>query len=225
MGGSYHILEMGDHYHSYIIDSEKIELPKANNFPCERFYDVLKHKTYATSVTGNIGQCLAIIFANTFLQANSGDIVILDVRKPFKKRKTPDFLMRLNNISDTFSVLLNQIQPNQLPIWWPVECKSRSEIKKNSKEPQESALLQLISYWRTIVERYPQNVGYGITTTFVYKSEKNLIINLILLKDRERLIQRLYSLNNLSSKDRSQYFKSYGKMYNFLELGETLHDI
>ncbi|MCK9580679.1 MAG: hypothetical protein M0Q92_09545 [Methanoregula sp.] len=223
--GSYHILEMGDHFRSYIIDSEEIELPKNGDFPCGQIYDQLTHKTYATSVTGNIGQCMAVIFATSFLLSKPGDIVILDARRPFKKRKTPDFLMRFPNISEKCSDLMRLDYSIQLPKWWPVESKARREIINNSREPQEAALLQLISYWRTIVDEYPKNVGYGLITTFVYKSEKKLIVNFILPKNPELLKEKLISLNKEKSEKISELFKSFKTMHNYLDLGETLNDI
>ena len=93
--GSYHVLAMGRHYDDYVITGRILGLPPIVGIPVAHPYERLTGKIRAAGVTGNIGEAIAALFARRCLGAGIGDIAHVRPRRPFRRRKSPDYLMRL----------------------------------------------------------------------------------------------------------------------------------
>lgn len=63
-------------------------------------YERLTGKIRTAGVTGNIGEAFAAIFARRCLGAGIGDIAHVRPCWPFRRRKSPDYLMRLGTLRD-----------------------------------------------------------------------------------------------------------------------------
>lgn len=189
--GSYHILSMGQHYDDYVITQKTINLPPISGIPAAHPYERLSGKIRAAGVLGNIGEAVAAIFAYRCLNAGIGDIAHIRPRTPFKRRKAPDYLMRLRGLMPG---LFRRIIPigfsPQWPEWWPVESKARSTMTSSSAARIE-ALKQLVVYWTLLANSQPAEVGYGMIVVFTYKPPRELRVSLMLPKNQKLLVQEL----------------------------------
>ena len=172
--GSYHILSMGRHYDDYVISDRIIRLPRITGFPAAHPYERLTGKIRAAGVTGNIGEVIAAIFARRYMMAGIGDIAPIRQRRPFRRRKAPDYLMRLGGLMPgPFNQVLPDDQSFNLPDWWPVESKARNTDAR-SNSGRRDALNQLMTYWALLANSQPQTVGYCLIITFTYQSPRRL---------------------------------------------------
>jgi len=194
--GSYHILSMGRHYCDYIYRPEP-ELQSVIEFPKFDCFSRLTSKTKSQQVVGNIGECIAGIFARKRLRANISDIALLTTNA---KRMRPDYLMNLNGpeIRGLFSQMpLSENHVSYLADkrWWPVESKATKKI--GSIDSREKGLSQLISFWAKEKESLQETVGCGLIVTFFYEDsvqahqEYEIWVTLILPSNKPNLITQL----------------------------------
>lgn len=189
--GSYHVLAMGRHYDDYVVTSRTIGLPVIAGFPLAHPYERLAGKIRAAGVTGNIGEAIAAIFARRYLGAQIGDIAHVRPCRPFRRRKAPDYLMRLGPL---MPAALGPIIPTGAsftwPNWWPVESKARS-TEAGSKAARGDALRQLLAYWSVLALSQPEVVGFGVIVALTYQPPREVRVNVILPRDRTRLTRAL----------------------------------
>ena len=189
--GSYHILSMGRHYDDYVITSRTISLPPIPGIPAAHPYERLAGKSRAAGVTGNIGEAVAALFARRNLGTGVGDVAHVRPRKPFRRRKAPDYLMRLGGLMPgPFGVVSPNSSSLSWPTWWPVESKARS-TEAGSRAGKRDALRQLVAYWALLANSQPHVVGYGIILAFTYQPPREVCANLILPENQPLLIQSL----------------------------------
>ncbi|MDP2797110.1 MAG: hypothetical protein Q8N94_06345 [Methanoregula sp.] len=231
--GSYHILAMGRHFRSYVIDNEEIPLLGNNSFPYIDRYTSLSKKTPASTVTGNIGQTLTAFYARQFFEAGIRDIVILEQKKQFEVRKTPDFLIQIKSFNEKFHLdpFLGTLE--QVPSWWPVECKARKEGDSNINEAKKEAFLQLLSFWGVIQKNHPLYVGYGIIAIFINSITPTLHLIILIPKDVERFSQKIRdyeeekitlknNVNNVNEETKRS-LKEYSSISKLLDLRGMLY--
>jgi len=189
--GSYHILSMEQHYDDYVITGRTIGLSPISGFPAAHPYERLTGKIRAPGVTGNIGEAIAAIFARRVLLAEVGDIAHIRPRRPFRKRKSPDYLMRLGRLMPgPFSIIAPDVTQISWPQWWPVESKARSTVA-SSNSGRKEALKQLVAYWQLLSSSQPLTVGYGLIVTFNYQPPREVRVCLILPSNQGQLNQAL----------------------------------
>jgi hypothetical protein len=182
--GSYHILEMGQHFQDYVIDDNMDPLPAGIRLAPSHPYEVLVGKTRSGGVTGNIGECVAALFARNRLGAELNDIAHVRPRHAFRVRKAPDYMMRLSaHMPGPFAPIL----PDKKWTWpdlWPVESKARTDVG-NARSAQNQGLVQLGAYWSLLA--HPDLQGYGIVTTFQYMDPREIRVQLYLPSDTSGL--------------------------------------
>jgi hypothetical protein len=190
--GSYHILAMGQHYDDYVITSRVLSLPAITGIPTAHPYQRLTGKIRAAGVTGNIGEAIAAILARRTLGAGIGDIAHIRPNRPFRRRKVPDYLMRIGHLMPSVfqPILPARGNPFNWPEWWPVEAKARSTII-GSNNSRNDALRQLGAYWSAIVGEQPLDVGYGLIVTFTYHPPREVRASLIVPRNQSALIAEL----------------------------------
>jgi hypothetical protein len=194
--GSYHVLSMGRHYDDYVITGRTISLPPISGIPAAHPYERLSGKIRAAGVSGNIGEAIAAIFARRCLGAGIGDIAHIRPRIPFRRRKAPDYLMRLGGLMPgQFGGIIPNGSSFQWPVWWPVESKARTAMA-SSKAARNEALRQLVAYWALLVNSQPQVAGYGMIVVFTYKPPRELRVNLVLPNNQASLIRELRKAEN-----------------------------
>jgi len=74
-----------------------------------------------------------------------------------------------------------------LPTWWPVESKARTTLANVKTAVKSEALQQLASFWYTIRNSFPNEVGFGMTVGFAYETNPRVIINVFLPSNQARL--------------------------------------
>lgn len=189
--GSYHVLSMGRHYDDYVITDRIINLPAISGIPAAHPYERLSGKIRAAGVSGNIGEAVAAIFARRCLNVGISDIAHIRPRTPFRRRKAPDYLMRLRGfMPGPFGNIIPTALSFQWPEWWPVESKARTTFASASAARNE-AFKQLVVYWSLLANSQPAVVGFGMIATFTYKPPRELRVNLMLPKNQRRLEQEL----------------------------------
>jgi hypothetical protein len=189
--GSYHVLSMGRHYDDYVMTGMLMSLPAIAGFPPAHPYERLAGKIRAGGVTGNIGEAIAAIFARRYLSAGVDKIAHIKPRQPFKRRKSPDYLMNIGILMPgPFKSILPPKFPKTWPEWWPVESKARNN-EKASSDGRRDALRQLFAYWDLLMAAQPQLVGYGLIVVFKYQAEREVRVNIILPADQARLISEM----------------------------------
>lgn len=189
--GSYHVLSMGRHYDDYVITGRTIGLPTIVGIPTAHPYERLTGKIRAAGVTGNIGEAIAAIFARRVLKAGVRKIAHVRPRRPFRRRRAPDYLMRLENLMPgPFSAVVPLDASPAWPIWWPVESKART-TESSSDVGRRDALRQLTAYWSLLVNSQPQIAGYGIIIVFTYRPPREVRASIILPKNPTKLVQEL----------------------------------
>lgn len=189
--GSYHVLQMGNHYDDYVVTGRIIALPPIAGIPPAHPYGRLTGKIRAAGVTGNIGECGAALFARRYLGAAIGDIAHTRPRQPFRHRRAPDYMMRLGAL---MPAQFGPIIPNRFtltwPNWWPAESKARSSdgaIRKGRRD----ALRQLVTYWSLIAFTQPTAVGFGLIVTLTYRPPREMRASLFLPCNQPALIAAL----------------------------------
>jgi hypothetical protein len=190
--GSYHILAMGRHFRSYVLDPEVIRLCEKNQFPYADSFTSLRDKSPSSTVTGNIGQTLTALYAKQFFKAKISDIIILDPKARGKPRKTPDFLFKIESLNEKFPSdnIINKLDG---PLWWPVECKARKDDDSNIHEAKKEAFLQLLSFWTVIQDKHPDAVGYGIISIFINSKPPALHLIFIIPCHEEEVKQKIHA--------------------------------
>jgi len=189
--GSYHILAMGQHFDDYVISGRIISLPQIAGFPIAHPFERLTGKIRAAGVTGNIGEAIAALFAFRYLGAKIGDIAHIRPCQPFRRRKAPDYLMRLaSHMPGEFVRILPKDRTFMWPEWWPVESKARS-TKAGSRAGRQDALKQLLTYWVLLANSQPDVVGYGLIVAFTFRPPREIRANVILPTNQPQLTQEL----------------------------------
>lgn len=185
--GSYHVLAMGRHYDDYVITGQILDLPPIVGIPVAHPYERLTGKIRASGVTGNIGEAIAALFARRCLGAGIGDIAHVRPRRPFRRRKSPDYLMRLGALMPgLFAPVVPSAAATAWPTWWPVESKARS-TDAGSSVGRKDALKQLVAYWALLLNSQPSVVGYGQIVTFTYQPPREVRVSLILPSNQSDL--------------------------------------
>jgi len=194
--GSYHVLSMGRHYDDYVVSSRTIGLPRIAGLPPAHPYERLAGKIRAAGVTGNIGEAIAAIFARRYLGAGIGDIAHIRPRRPFRRRKSPDYLIRLGPLMPgIFAPIIIPGVSLPGPDWWPVESKARS-TGAGSEAARRDALLQLANYWSIMASPQPDAVGFGAIVAFTYQPPREVRVSLILPRNQVGLTQALRKLRD-----------------------------
>lgn len=188
--GSYHILSMGRHYDSYVVTPRTLTFPPIPGFSAAHPYQRLTAKVRDAGVTGNIGECVAALFATRCLKAQVRDIAHISPHTRFQKRRSPDYLMRLKaHLPGIFKSIIPS-GTHAWPDWWPVESKARNSLS-GSQAAKRLALRQNIAYWSAIVISQPEDIGYGLIVTFTYDASRSLTATLLLPRDRAKLVDEL----------------------------------
>ena len=182
---------MGRHYDDYVVTGRQIGLSPIVGIPTAHPYERLSGKIRASGVTGNIGEAVAAIFASRCLSAKIGDIAHIRPRRPFRRRKSPDYLMRLRSLMPgPFSQIVPTSATFTWPDWWPVESKARS-TQASSDAGRREALQQLAVYWSLLATSQPALIGYGLVVVLKYQPPRELRVSLILPRNQDQLAQEL----------------------------------
>lgn len=154
-------------------------------------FQQLTGKIRAGGITGNIGECVAALFAQRYLSTRLNQIAHVKPRRPFKSSKSPDYLMNISqSISTVFAGIIPQGFSPIWPDWWPVESKARNSTNESFKARNE-ALKQLFAYWSQFTNSQPSSVGFGLIVVFTYQPPRQVRINLILPLNQTDLIAEL----------------------------------
>ena len=189
--GSYHILVMGRHYDDYIMTGTLMGLPVISGIPTSHPYQQLAGKIRAGGITGNIGECVAALFATRYLSAGVDQIAHIKPRRPFKSSQSPDYLMNIGgSISSVFATVIPKAFTTSFPNWWPVESKARHSDSTSLTGRQE-ALRQLFAYWYLLRNSQPSAVGFGLIVVFKYQPARQVRINLLLPSSQPDLLTEL----------------------------------
>lgn len=187
--GSYHVLRMDEHYDDYVISNRVLSFPPIAGFPAAHPYERLPAKVRAAGVTGNIGECAAALFARRYLNASIRDIVHVKPRQRYRRRKAPDYMMRLVNLMPgVFQPLLRSVVTPSLPDWWPVESKARTTAAQ-ARFSRQKALRQLVTYWTLLARTQPAIVGFGMIATLGYQPPAELRVTLFVPSKQQALIR------------------------------------
>lgn len=198
--GAYHILEMGLHYRDYVERDILPSLPEIAGFPEPFPFYALPRKLRAQGVTGNIGEAVAAIVAEETLGLAANDIAHIRTQTPFAKRRTPDYLLRLNR---QFPPQLANRPPyrqiGQLPDWWPCESKARAD-SAGARAGVADALCQLAAYWYTLNGTlWQDDVGFGIATCMIYEVSPRIRVHFFLPRDTSGVLDFLSSFPDYDS--------------------------
>ena len=189
--GSYHVLAMGRHYDDYMVTPRIPNLPSIPGFPAAHPYERLAGKIRAPGITGNIGEAIAALFARRYLNAGTGDVAHIKPRRPFRRRRSPDYMMRLGGLlPGVFSAILPNLATFTWPTWMPVESKARS-TDAGAAGARRDALRQLTAYWTMLAGSQPGAAGYGIVVTFNYQLPREVRASLFIPSNQTRLISEL----------------------------------
>jgi hypothetical protein len=182
---------MGRHYDDYVVTGKQFGLTPIAGIPTAHPYERLSGKIRAAGVTGNIGEAVAAIFARRYLSAGIGDIAHIRPRRPFHRRKSPDYLMRLGSVMPgPFGLIVPTGATFTWPDWWPVESKART-TKVASDAARREALQQLAVYWSLLARLQPALAGYGLIVVLRYQPPRELRVSLILPRNQDQLVQEL----------------------------------
>lgn len=153
----------------------------------------LTGKTRAAGVTGNIGECVAAIVARRLWGLSVKDVMHIRSRQPFRKRKAPDYLMRMTgHVGPSFGTLMPGHDWSAMPDLWPVESKARS-TSRGALTASRDALVQIATYWQLLAARNPRSVGYGLIVTFAYSPTREVRVHVIVPKQQAKLAAWLQS--------------------------------
>jgi hypothetical protein len=157
--GSYHVLELGQHFDAYTDPHTPRAFYSVPQLPNWVPADPLLERNRAADITGNIGEIIAGLLAKRLFGVPPHHIVHLRARK----KLTPDYLLHDVPQLQAYVAQISQIPAARLPEHWPVE--SKAGIDSLGRYESEKALRQLIAYWIDISRRYPKGVGYGVIVT------------------------------------------------------------
>jgi len=208
--GSYHILAMGRHYDEYVVaGSSRLGISGMAGLPAAHPYKMIGGKVRASGVTGNIGEAVTGIVARRVFGLAVSEIGHLNLRRPGKRRKTPDFVLRFGSRLASHPHIAAD-WPRGLghgPEWWPVESKAR-----NTPQQMESAIAegfkQLLTYWHILAASpapFPDHSGFGCVCVFIFEPPENarawrpgshqVLIAVFAPRDQGRLVDRLRGLS------------------------------
>ena len=188
--GSYHVLSMGRHFEEYVLTPRSLLLPPILNFPASHPYQRCTGKIKAPSVTGNIGEAVAALFARGCLGLYISDIAHIRPNQPFRQRKVPDYLMRMKQF---LPGQLQGVWPQGVstgPEWWPVESKARN-TSSSTKQGVREAFKQLAAFWHTIHASRPNETGFGMVVSLTYNFPREVLVTLFLPQNQNSLLARL----------------------------------
>lgn len=189
--GSYHVLSMGRHFDAYAVTNWLANLPPVPGFPLAHPYERLAGKIRAAGVTGNIGESIAALIARRYFGVAISDIAHVKPRQPFRKRKAPDYLMRLGaRMPGPFAPVTAGLAIPGWPTWMPVESKARS-TDTGVRQGRKDALDQLSAYWALIAATRPAEVGFGMAVTFNYQAPREILATLFVPRHQPNLITHL----------------------------------
>ncbi|MCC6650371.1 MAG: hypothetical protein IT348_04390 [Candidatus Eisenbacteria bacterium] len=197
---------MGRHFEAYVARPWQQQLPQIPGFPPQHPYIQLASKTRAAGVTGNIGEAVAGIVMARLLTSGPVDIAHIRPVQPFRARKSPDFMARLDFARVSVTV-------GSAPTWWPVESKARSTANAVDQAIRES-IRQHAAYWYTIQNAAPGALGYGCTVAFQYQVPQRIDVVVFQPGDPARLATKLSSAKS---------YRDYVK--EVLEDGDTLESL
>src|ERR1044072_4239869 len=204
--GSYHVLSMGRHYEDYVMTGALMSLPPITGIPPAHPYEKIAGKVRAGGITGNIGEAIAAIFARRYLLAGIEKIAHIKPRQPFKRRKSPDYLMDIGKLfPGPFSKVIPKGFSATLPDWWPVESKARSN-ESARKGGRLEALRQLLAYWSLLQNSQPATVGYGLIVVFRYQPTRQVRVSLLMPKNQPKLVEEI---KKGYGKDRESTLRSF----------------
>lgn len=190
--GSYHILEMRQHYRQYIATNTLLAFPPCVGLPLAHPYVELGHKVRATGVFGNIGETVTGLVGRRIFGGSRNEIIHI---RPKRKLRSPDFMMR---IGPQPRALLQPIWPVQpappVPAWWPVEAKARASLNAVQTAIESEAFLQLAAFWHATHVAYPNDVGYGIAVGFAYEVNVRVEIVIFTPLNSQGLLAHMQSL-------------------------------
>ncbi len=199
--GSYHVLGMDDHYDDYVVTGRIPALPAIAGMPAAHPYERLTGKIRAAGVTGNIGECAAALFARRYIGAAIGDIAHTRPRQPFRRRRAPDYMMRLGALMPgQFATIIPGSFSIAWPDWWPVESKARSSAAA-IKTGRGEALRQLVTYWALLAFTQPSAVGFGLIVTLAYRPPREIRASLFLPRNQQSLIAALQAAGEDAPKE------------------------
>jgi len=182
---------MDAHYDDYVVTNTLLALPLIAGIPAAHPYRQLTAKIRAAGVTGNIGECVAALFASRYLKAAVGDIAHTRPRQAFRRRRAPDYLMRLGAL---MPAVFARVVPNNFnlpwPVWWPVESKARNTAAA-TRAGRQGALRQLVTYWLLVTNSQPAAVGFGIVVTLMYQHPRELRATLFLPRNQATFVEEL----------------------------------
>ena len=181
--GSYQVLEMGRHYDNYVVTGHLTGFPSVAGMPPAHPYVQVAGKIRDPGVTGNIGEAVAALFARRYMGAAIGDIAHVNPRSPWRRRKAPDYLMRLGHLMPgQFGGILPTSFVPSWPAWWPVESKART-TQGGATSARRGALMQLLEYWLLLVKHGASGVGYGQVATLTYRPPREVRVSLFVPAD------------------------------------------
>src|SRR5205085_7641349 len=94
--GSYHILSMGRHFNDHVISSAgPPPFPPCMGLPRVYPFLALSNKVRAAGVTGNIGEGVCGVVANTIFGMPLGTFIHVKLKPAAGLRKTPDYMFQL----------------------------------------------------------------------------------------------------------------------------------
>ena len=200
--GSYHVLQMGRHYDHYVVTGYTAALPALTGLPATHPFEKLTSKIRAAGVTGNVGECVAALFARRTMGAAVADIALIRSRQPFRRRKAPDYLMRLGpSMPGPLAPVLPAGVQCAWPEWWPVESKARS-TESFARAARSQGLAQLATYWSLTASSRPSEVGYGLVVSFTYQPPREVRVQIFLPRDRAGLQAQLLRSNSSTARAR-----------------------
>jgi hypothetical protein len=192
--GSYHILAMDKHYLEYVITGSFPSLPSCVGLTPTHPFVALANKQRAAGVTGNIGEAVTGVVARRVLDLKVGEFVHVKPKQGFGRRKSPDYLFRVGpKLPGPFAKLWPPPLSVPLPTWWPVESKARNSPKAADDAVEAAALAQLASFWHTIQNGFPQDVGFGMAVSLAYETSSRVMITLFLPRNQSKLLTHLAS--------------------------------
>lgn len=182
--GSYHVLEMGQHFRDYVERGSMPPFPPITGFPVSAHYEALTNKQRAQGVTGNIGEAIAGLVTQRVLQVPADGVAHIRLQRPFRRRQCPDFMVR---VGPAFPSAISGFAPlpslSYCPEWWPLESKAR--VDGNACDQAASdAFRQLAAYWYTIAAGpRAADVGYGFVVTCAYDRNQGICLRVFVPND------------------------------------------
>lgn len=190
--GSCHVLEMGQHYVEYLGYKSGFPLfPPISGYPDWAPHQ-LDTKSRASNITGNIGETVTGIVVLRTLKFDSKRVAPLKVQPGVK---TPDYLIaRRPKFIQILRDIDSSLKHLRMPVWWPVESKTRSD--GFSVSDVKVGLKQLATYWYGVKGKYPIGVGYGIVVGVDLKNPRRVCVHVFVPKSQSGLIAYLNTFSD-----------------------------